>query len=562
MYSDVKNVQILIALLKEYGIRHIVLSPGNRNVPIAHSVEEDEFFHCYSITDERSAGFFAIGLIHKLHEPVVICCTSGTAVCNYASAVNEAFYQKLPLVVVTADRNPYFLNQLEDQMVPQTAVFAEVCKKTVQLPIVKDEQDEWRCQNLINTALLEIGHHGNAPIHINIPIEKGTSSFNTPKLPSVRKIDRFYAGTDESKALSKQLEGKNVFVLYGQSAPCDDFLKRKLETFAHRYNCVIGTDLLSNLHCEGALNTFLAPKILDKSKLDALVPDIVISCGGNFISNLRPLFRDNCEKVDHWLISESGEVQDPFHCLTKVIEGSCDGFFSDMATDTEENSFGDYYTKWKQALESCVLGEIPYSDMLVVQKFMKHLKAGDKLHLANSSSVRIANNFQLNHEVEVTCNRGTNGIDGSMSTFVGEASFDEALHYLLIGDLSFFYDMNALWNRYIGKNIRVLLNNNQGAEIFHFTIGTSKVPTINKHIAAEHFYSAKGWAESAGMKYLSIKDESEIDEALKEFTVENSDVPIFLEVFTEKDKDAKVMHRLYDKNKKPTLKQTIKKLLH
>jgi len=560
MYSNIKSVQILVALLKEYGIRHIVLSPGNRNVPIVHSVEEDDYFKCFSITDERSAAFFAIGLIHRLNEPVAICSTSGTAVCNYASAVNEAYYQKLPLVVITADRNPHFLNQLEDQMIPQMSVFHDVCKTAVQLPIVKDAQDEWKCKSLINTALLELDHHGKAPVHINVPIESGICNFDTKSLPKIKKINRFYTSNDEIRLLGQRLNGKRIFVLYGQSTPCSSDLKAALEAFVSQYNAVIGIDHLSNLRCKGAVNTFLVPKMLDDTKLNSLVPDIVISCGGNFISNIRPLFRNNSEKIEHWLISDSGNVQDPFHCLTEIIEGSTIEFFKKLTADNSENT-GKYYDDWQAAVSSCVLENIPYSDLLAVRHLMSKLKPNDKLHLANSSSVRLANHFELTENVDVTCNRGTNGIDGSMSSFIGEAVVSDELNYLLIGDLSFFYDMNALWNRYIGKNIRILLNNNTGAGIFHATIGRSKISTLNLHTAAEHFYTAEGWAKTAGMKYLSAKNEAELEEAMQIFTG-NEAVPMLLEVFTDKEKDANVLRTIYGKNNNThSIKQTIKKFL-
>lgn len=558
MYSDIKSVQTLVALLKEYGVRHIVLSPGNRNVPIVHSVEQDDYFKCYSITDERSAGFFAIGLIHQCQEPVAICSTSGTAVCNYASAVNEAFYQQLPLVVITADRNPYFLNQLEDQMIPQMAVFRDVCKAAVQLPIVKDEQDVWVCQNRINTALLEMDHHGKGPVHINIPIENGTTAFNTKELPPVKKINRVSACDPAAAKLGQQLQGKRIFVLCGQSSACSPSFKTALEAFASQYNAVIGVDHLSNLNCKGALNTFLGPKMLEDSQLNDLVPDIVISCGGNFVSNLRPMFRNN-KKVEHWLISDSGLVQDPFHCLTRIIEGSAEDFFAAVACG-ENGDLGSYYSQWENALRSCVLPEAPYSDLLAVGKLMGKLKAGDKLHLANSSSVRLANHFELDEGVAVTCNRGTNGIDGSMSSFMGEAAVDDDLHYLLIGDLSFFYDMNALWNRYVGKNVRILLNNNTGAGIFHNTIGKGKIPTINLHTAAEHFYNAEGWAKTASMQYLSATNAEELEKAMETFTGDG-DVPMLLEVFTDKEEDARILRGLYGKRSTPTLKQTLRKLL-
>ena len=446
-------------------------------------------------------------------------------------------------------------------MIPQMSVFRDVCKAAVHLPIVKEEQDEWVCQNLINSALLEMDHHGKGPVHINIPIESGTTSFNTRVLPTAKKINRVYANSDEVASLGQRLQGKRIFLLYGQSAPCSEALVDLLENFAAQYDAVIGVDHLSNLRCKGAINTFLGPKMLEDAKLKALLPDIVISCGGNFVSNLRPLFRNNTDKVEHWLISESGLVQDPFHCLTEVIEGTPMDFLKKVVSPEKSGKLGGYYEEWQTAMAGCVMKEIPYSDLMAVEKFMSKLKAGDKLHLANSNSVRLANHFDLPAGVDVTCNRGTNGIDGSASSFIGEAAISEDKSYLLIGDLSFFYDMNSLWNRYVGKNVRILLNNNSGAAIFHCTIGKSKISTLNMHTAAEHFYSAEGWAVSAGMKYLSARNEQELESALQSF-MGDEEGPMFLEVFTDKEKDAGILRSAYGKsNKAPTLKQAIKKLL-
>src|SRR5690554_3871005 len=171
MYSSLKNVQIIISLLKQYNINHIVISAGTRHTPLVHSVENDSFFKCYSIVDERSASFFALGLIEELQKPVAICCTSGSAVANYVSAANEAFYQQLPLLILTADRNPYYLFQQEEQMIPQINLFKDICKKTVTLPIVRDDKDFWYCSRLVNEALLELEHKEKGPVHINFPVE-------------------------------------------------------------------------------------------------------------------------------------------------------------------------------------------------------------------------------------------------------------------------------------------------------------------------------------------------------------------------------------------------------
>ncbi len=559
MVSDVKNVQILVAILKQYNIKQLVLSPGNRDVPFVHSVENDPFFECYSITDERSAAFFAIGLIRKHCRPVGICCTSGTAVCNYASAVNEAFYQRLPLLVITADRNPYFYNQFEDQMIDQVSVLAKACKKSVQLPIIKDETDTWFCVNQINVALLELDHHGTGPVHINVPIDGCLNGFHTAALPDVKKIERINGISKENVGtLEKKLFDKRIMIVYGQNAPVSREQIKHIKAFSKRFNSVIAVDLLSNLNYEWTIRPYLALKCMSDDKLEELVPNVVISLNGNFVSDFRRIFKLN-KKTEHWLVSETGEVQDPFRSLSTIIETTTDSFFDAFDIDSEtEGDYGEYYYKWKDEIDSIEFKPIPYSDTFVVNQLMKLINRGEHLHLANSSTVRTAQLFALNEDVIVTCNRGTNGIDGSMSSFVGESYGDERLHYLIIGDLSFFYDMNALWNRYINKNMRILLNNNEGAGIFFYTVGRENVPSIKDYISAEHFYNAEGWAKSAGFAYLSIRKEEDVIPIMEQFVNPESEKPILLEVFTKKEIDADVLKGLYSIDSSKTIMQKIK----
>ena len=205
MYTKIKNVQILVSLLKQHNIRHLVLSAGTRHVPLAHSVENDDFFKCYSVVDERSAGYFALGLAKELREPVAIACTSSTATCNYVPPIAEAYYQKVPLLVLTGDRDPYLLDQLEDQMINQVDMYRNFCKKCVSLPVVENDKDVWYCQRLINEALLELNHHGAGPVQINFPINQSIEDIadaSVPELPVYNKIERCEIG--KNKALWQQ----------------------------------------------------------------------------------------------------------------------------------------------------------------------------------------------------------------------------------------------------------------------------------------------------------------------------------------------------------------------
>lgn len=563
MYSDLKNVQILIALLKEYNIHRIVLSPGGRNVPFVHSVENDPDFTCYSIVDERSAGFFALGIIQKTHEPVAICCTSATAVCNYMSAVNEAFYQKLPLVVLTADRNGYYLNQNEDQMIPQTAIFRDVCKKEVSLPIVKDELDEWYCGRLVNEALSELVHHAVGPVHINFLIEKVGAGYNTPSLPPVNKIERIMEKNLEAwKAAREQLYGKKILLIYGQHLSKQSNIEELLNRFALQYNCVIAADHLANIHCEKQFNTFLISNTNAFESLNEILPDIVITMGENYVSEIRNWLKRNVGKFVHWRVNEDGGFADQFHNLKYVFECTDEEFIDKMLPVNEGiQDINTYYEQWLLLQRKIEFSNLPYSSMYITKRYFEKIPQGSNLHLANSNSVRLAQMFPLDSSVSVFCNRGTNGIDGSMSSFMGLAAVADELSFLLIGDLSFFYDMNALWNRYVGSNIRILLMNNSGASIFHVSPGEKLLPTIDRFTAAEHDAKAESWVKSRGMKYLAASTIEEFEKNIDVFTDKNAKTPMLFEVFTDKAEDAGLMKKFYSDNKKNNLLSGDKKVL-
>lgn len=567
MISKMENVKILAAMLKAYKIKNVVLSPGNRNLPLVNMLETDSYFKCYSVVDERSAGFFAVGLIERLQEPVAVCCTSGTAVCDYSSAVAEAYYQELPLVVLTADRCRYYLNQREAQMIPQRSVLKDITKSSVQLPIICRQKEVWYCKNQIHTALLELDHHGKGPVHINFEIEEGLGAYcdnEREELPAIAPMKRLMYGRDKEEWCSKAeiLAGaKKVLVIYGQSAPCNDYLSKQIEKFSDKYNVTVCKDHLSNLHTKKSLNVFTIMNILSGDIKKSLQPDLVIMVNGNYVFNIDRLLGGY--KGKFWLVSESGKVQDPLRCLTDIFECRAQEFFEYFNENgNEKNSAADYFEQFRLAAANVTVPDVPYSDIYAAKEFLAALPQKCLLHLANSSSVRIANLFPLNKNIEVYCNRGTNGIDGSLSALIGQANAYDGLAFLLIGDLSFFYDMNGLWNNFVGNNVRILLNNNEGAAIFHYSYGENKIKTINQHIAAEHFSTAKGWVESRGFTYLSARNEDEFKRNLKIFVSEKqTDRPIFFEVFTKKDEDASLLHSCYDSNKDQSLKAKAKRLV-
>lgn len=547
MYTNHKSALYVITMLKQRGISNIIVSPGNSHNPLVRSVDEDPFFKTYCITDERSAAFFAIGVAQSIQAPVAIMCTSGTAVCNYISGVTEAYRRNIPLVVITADKHPYFLNQLEDQMINQPSLFTDITKYAVTLPEIADEKDDWYCRRLLNEAFLEMNHHGTGPIHINVPISYGMfaigSDFTTPELPVLNRIDRLDAQTSSSTwdQLFATLKGKRILFLCGQDITFNQEELELLDTVSKGFNCILGKDPLSNLHLERSI---ALERVLHKAH--QIRPDVVITLNGSTAASIKYQFKITGYTFEHWLVHEQGTVADPYRKLRYVIESDTVGFLRIMARYAQPDTTPDYFKCCKEIENEFQLPELPYSQAFAMQQFLKQVPADCILHLGNSSTIRLAQFFPFHPQTRIFCNRGVNGIDGCMSSFIGHAASTEKLCFLLIGDLTFFYDMNALWNRYVGKNVRIILFNNGGAALFHYNQGTRNFPTLNENVAAEHSATARGWVESAGCKYLSATSEQELLAALDSFVSPDSEQPIVLEVFTQKDNDAVIWHSIPD----------------
>ena len=580
MYTKIKNVQILVSLLKQHNIRHLVLSAGTRHVPLAHSVENDSFFKCYSVVDERSAGYFALGLSKELGEPVAIACTSSTATCNYVPPIAEAYYQKVPLLILTGDRDPYLLDQLEDQMINQVDMYRNFCKKCVNLPVVENDKDVWYCQRLINEALLELYHHGAGPVHINFPINQSIEDIadaSVPELPKYNKIERCELSTPVAKWKEKveQLKAaKKILVVCGSAVPATKELLEAMDAFADRYNCAISTEHLSNVHCRHAMNTYLIGESITAEVLKKVGPDIVIFYGGNFISRFKVLLRVIKNTFQSWLITEDGAIMDPFQNLTNVFECSPEYFFRYFA-DAAEKSRNDgvlvqELTELRKKINIPEIDQlpkkvnqfaindakfkklpVPEGKDLVPENYLSAFSAmaglagvlpkNSLLHLSILNSTRIMQMFDLDPSIAVYSNVGTDGIDGSMSTFLGQAAVANRPCFLVIGDLSFFYDMNSLGIRNIGNNVRILLVNNGGGAEFYFSMGPQRLPNIDMHISAAHHHHAKEWVLANQFHYFSASNAEEFKEVLPAFADQSLDRPAVLEIFTDKENDIKIL---------------------
>lgn len=564
MYTESKSYQIIIALLKKWNIRHCVLSSGTRNVPFVHSIEEDPFFTCYSVVDERSAGYFAMGLAQELNEPVVISCTSSTATCNYWPPVAEAYYQGVPLIVLTSDRDPAMLGQWEDQMIDQVGMYDRHVRKSVNLPIIESAADEYFCERLVNEALLELNHHGTGPVHINVPSRTYNLSFNAPKLPEVTKIERIEIQTDElvwTEKIQKLCKANRILVTCGQDWNPSHELLEKIQKFFEAFNSTIAVEYMSNINLPEAVNTSVCmePRYTIDSKVKELLPDIVISFGGNIMSGVKDRLRKFSKKYEHWLIQEDGRVVDLYKSLTTIFE--CDPvYFFDRClsyVSEEQKNNREYYSLWKKYYDSIVIPEFPWSHVYAIEQVVTRVPSNSILHLSINDSIRITNFFKIDPSVKVYANIGTHGIDGCLSSFLGQAAASpEKPAYLVIGDLSFFYDMNAMRLRHIGKNAHIVLINNQGGSEFYFNRAW-KNRASDLHTTARHHTEAEGWVRSNGFEYLRAYDKESLQAVLPNFMSKELDRPVFLEVFTEMKNDADVIYDFFDLSRPKTMKSEV-----
>ncbi len=571
MYTVLKNVQIIVSLLKQNNISHIVLSPGTRNVPLVHTVQEDSFFTCYSIVDERSAAYFALGLSEALDEPVCISCTSSTATTNYMPAIKEAYERNIQLVALTADRNKYFLNQMEDQMIDQINMYGHYVRFSSSLPVAETDEEISFCELKVNEALLELNHNGRGPVHINFEAINKLGVFEKGKVPNYRKIIRVNDMEENSvwqKIVKKLTNYNKILLICGQDSEYNNDNIEVIKEFSRKYGVVVSYEYMSNKTNQEFSKTLLAIEGMDLKEFDEYVPELVITIGTQYFSNIKYKLRKNKKRIEHWDVTENGEICDTFAALTHVFECSDFQFFSKMNDcNTTVHNNGDYEKKWVKKLESIKYPDNGFTNFYCIGKFSEMIQSDSIVHLSILNSIRILNFHDVKEKFNCYANLGADGIDGSLSTFLGQASTTSRISYLVIGDLSFFYDVTATLID-IPNNVRIFVINNFAGSEFHKNFGVNMIPALDDFIAARHTSKVEDWIKGTQFDYLSASNEQELSIGLKLFT-QKSEKPMILEVFTDAELDAETVKEFYKINQKlsgkdrliNSLKVTIKALL-
>ena len=560
MYSNKENVNILTSLLLEYGVSDAVVCPGSRNAPIVHNLSVCEAIRCRPVTDERSAAFYALGLAIATRRPTVVCVTSGSALLNVMPAVAEAAYQHVPLVVISADRPQQWIDQLDGQTIPQSDALGRFVRKAVQLPEPHNDEERWLCRRLVNEAIHLATCRQGAPVHINVPISEPLFEFDTEQLPQLSRFNNIKRAAIKDASMDMPdafHEAKRPMIVIGQLAH-GTVSHETIRSLSEKY--VVMSEPLSNpsymtIHFDEAVRYIVSDNSSindDEDDKTAYYPDYVIYVGDTLVSKPARRFLRNAKAPSCLITPDAADIHDPLMTLTDIVECDSDSINALLASlcdapDTDERC--RFHDRWQSFLDACAAHADAYapeySQMATVKYFEEQLADLDIdicVHYANSSAVRLACIYAQHY---VWCNRGVNGIEGSLSTAAGFSLATHDMTVCVIGDLSFFYDQNALWNSNLRGNLRIILLNNRGGGIFRQLPGLSDSPAADDLVMASHENTAQGICTQNDIGYMSAKNMDEMQIGVVTLLTRESERPMLLEVFTDCNDDMKALEKYF-----------------
>lgn len=579
-HSSIPSAQLVVQHCKAKQIKNIIISPGSRNAPLTIDFTEDPYFSCFSIVDERSAAFFALGIAQHLREPAAVVCTSGSALLNYYPAVAEAFYSGIPLVVISADRPLYKIDVGDGQTIRQDNVFHRHIGYSAHLKQdilharnrvekyapkwlegdseeVLQKQIQQHNDSELNTAL-NVALNVKLPVHINIPFEEPLyeTALKPTAIPLVVPAEK--KEETEIPDILNYTELWNTFpkkmVLVGVNPP-NAVEQQFLNQLANDPSVIVFTETTSNLHHPhffASIDSILAPienRGNHEELFQKLRPEILLTFGGLVVSKKIKAFLREYKPRHHWHIDPL-KAYDTFFSLNHHFKRDANSFFRQFLACVKATK-SDYYSYWNsiktayQEKRTAYIDRIPFSDMSVFKNVAALIPKNYQVHLANSSAVRYAQLFDSHATLNVFCNRGTSGIDGSTSTAVGSSVYAENPTLLITGDLSFFYDSNGLWNNYVRPDFRIILINNNGGGIFRILPGKEDTENFQRFFETAHQLDAEHLSRQFGFDYVSAGDEKSLQEALSEFYAP-SNTPKILEVQTPRILNDKILLGYFD----------------
>lgn len=558
-YTNERNVQIVIALLKAHGIHRVIASPGTTNMTFVVSIENDPWFQIWSSVDERSAAYLACGMAAETGEPVVISCTGATASRNYMPGLTEAYYRKLPVLAITSTRGNHQVGHLIDQQIDRRKLPNDIAMESVTIPMVKDSEDERFCEIEANKAILALKLNGGGPAHINL-YTRYSQDFSVTEIPHVNTI---YRHTIFDQKLPDIPKNGRIVIFVGSHANFSERLTAAVDKFCATYDAVVLCDHTSGyrgkyeVHYQLVCGQQQWHSPLANANLCIHIGEV---SGNQF----------NVYAAHTWRVSPDGALRDTFGNLRRVFMMPEEEFFERYAEDDAS------HTELLEAMTAEVdtikekLPELPFSNIWMAQQMCNKLPKGCELHLGILHSLRSWNFFKLPTGIQAKCNVGGFGIDGGLSTMIG-ASFvqPEKIFIGVFGDFAFFYDLNVMGNRHVGNNVRILLiNNGKGNEFRNYNhpcyfLGEE----ADMYVAAAGHYGnksnklVKDYATDLGYEYLAASNKNEFNAVVDRFLIpEVTDKPIILEVFTKTDDESSALEQILNviSDSKLTIKNTIK----
>ncbi|MGB0837300.1 MAG: 2-succinyl-5-enolpyruvyl-6-hydroxy-3-cyclohexene-1-carboxylic-acid synthase [Flavobacteriaceae bacterium] len=554
--SNKLQAQELMLAMSTYGLTKAVISPGSRNAPLTISLTANPEIDCYSVVDERAAGFFALGMAQQSGKPVVLTCTSGSALLNYYPAIAEAYYSKIPLVIVSADRPEHLIDRGDGQTIRQKNVFENHILDSVNL--IEDEPSLNRMNQALETALSQSG-----PVHINMPFNEPIYELMHGYYPSLLEafekqkpyvpVQEVPLPVDEVQVYANKWNSSSKkLVLIGAKMP-NELAEIQVAKLLKDPSVLVFCESLSNIHHPNLINQIdQLIFLLKEDELEALRPDILVTYGGLIVSKkIKQVLRTYSPK-EHWHVDALG-VLDTYFCLTKHFKISPELFWSQFFFLTEENLNSNYQSFWLERRnvhrerQLSFVEKLPYCDFKVFSEIIKQLPSKCMLQLSNSSVVRYVQLFEMKPQVYSFANRGTSGIDGSSSTAIGAAVVkqDHLPTVFISGDTSFMYDSNAWWNSYVPKNLRVIVINNNGGGIFRILPGPSSTEALS-YFETSHNRSVEHLCKMHSLDYLSYRGEGDLNNKLTTFfNVKESVNAAVLEIFVPKEANDKIIKEYF-----------------
>ncbi len=559
-YSDKQVVKILLDTFVSKGLKHIVISPGSRNAPLILSFTNSPSLSCYTIVDERSAAFFALGMAQQLDEPVALICTSGTAALNYAPAIAEAYYQKIPLLVITADRPFEWVDQEDGQTINQNGIYSNYCKFSSVLPIdIYSKDDEWYTKRVISEAFYHCKNKSSGPVHINIPLREplyGKKVYEEKESKVVEHLlcEKMISNSDADNLAKRISEHPSVMLIVGMQKP-NEQLNSLLTQLSQHNNVVILTETTANLSGEAFIsNIDRACHSIKREGGKNFAPTLLLTINGPIISRLIKSFLRSNPPQEQWHIDTESHHLDPFQALTLSIESSPIDFFSQIIPRLTPSD-STYKKRWIDNNNRCInlakkfSTNLPWCDFKVHEIIYSHLPNNYRLQLGNSTPVRYSQLFDIPKGVKCFSNRGTSGIDGSISTAAGAAFATNSPTLLIVGDLSAMYDSNGLWHNYLDNNLKIIIINNSGGGIFRFIEGSSTTAELEEYFEASQTNDFSHLAALHKISYLKATNEAELRDLLPNFF--HSEGCQILEIVTPAEESAYYLKKYFEtiKNK-------------